>query len=61
MGHGWLARRTELDIRMVEIRLAGQELPTELKSEPPSPSAERRLRRELGVPISLGEEDRRAV
>ena len=37
--HGWLARRTQLHARMVEAWLTGQELPSELVPEPPSPLA----------------------
>ena len=48
LGHGWLARRMELHVRMVEAWLTGQELPAELALEPPSPSAVERLLRELG-------------
>jgi hypothetical protein len=47
LGHGWLARRSELHTRMVEAWLTGQELPAELALEPPSPSAENRMLREL--------------
>lgn len=47
LGHGWMARRTEVHVRMVEAWLTGQELPSELVPEPPSPAAEQRLRRQL--------------
>jgi pimeloyl-ACP methyl ester carboxylesterase len=46
--HGWIARETELHIRMVEAWLTGQELPSQLKPERPSPAAVERLLRELG-------------
>ena len=48
LGHGWLARRTELHVRMVEAWLTGQELPAELGPEPASPGAVERMLRELG-------------
>jgi pimeloyl-ACP methyl ester carboxylesterase len=47
VAHGWLARRMELHVRMVEAWLTGWELPTELMPETPSPTAVRRLLREL--------------
>jgi pimeloyl-ACP methyl ester carboxylesterase len=47
LGHGWLARRTGLHVRMVETWLSGQQLPSELIAEPPSPSAVERLLRQL--------------
>jgi len=46
--HGWVAREPELHVRMVEAWLTGQELPSELRPEPPSPAALERLLRELG-------------
>jgi pimeloyl-ACP methyl ester carboxylesterase len=46
--HGWVARRPDLHVRMVEAWLAGRELPPELRPEPPSPAARARLLRELG-------------
>ena len=46
--HGWLARAPQLHVRMVEAWLTGQELPSELRPEPPSPAALERLLRELG-------------
>ena len=46
--HGWAAREPELHVRMVEAWLTGQELPSELPPEPPSPAAVERLLRELG-------------
>ncbi len=48
LGHGWLARNTELHVRMVEAWLTGAELPSELVPETPSPAARERLLRELG-------------
>jgi pimeloyl-ACP methyl ester carboxylesterase len=48
LGHGGLAGRTELHVRMVEAWLTGHELPSELSPEPPSPEAVQRLRRDLG-------------
>ena len=48
LGHGWLARALELHVRMVEAWLTGQELPSELRPETPSPAAVERLLRELG-------------
>ena len=47
LGHGWLARRTDLHVRMVEAWLTGQDLPSELGHEPPAPAALARMRREL--------------
>jgi len=47
LGHGWLARRTELHVRMVEAWLTGQELPSELIPEPPSPWAIKRVLRQI--------------
>jgi pimeloyl-ACP methyl ester carboxylesterase len=49
LAHGWLARATELHVRMVEAWLTGQELPAELAPEPPSPEASERLRRALST------------
>lgn len=48
VGHGWLARRTELHVAMVEAWLTGAELPEGLIREEPSAAAAARLRRELG-------------
>jgi pimeloyl-ACP methyl ester carboxylesterase len=48
LGHGWVARRMELHVRMVEAWLTGQELPAELPPEPSSPASVERLLRELG-------------
>jgi hypothetical protein len=48
LGHGWIAREPELHVRMVEAWLTGQELPSELRPEAPSPAAVERLLRELG-------------
>lgn len=47
VGHGWLGRRTDLHVRMVEAWLTGQELPSELAPEPAWPDALARMRREL--------------
>ena len=49
LAHGWLARATELHVRMVEAWLTGQELPPELAPEPPSPEATLRLREALAA------------
>jgi pimeloyl-ACP methyl ester carboxylesterase len=49
LAHGWLARAPELHVRMVEAWLTGQEPPSELGLEPPSPDAIERLRRQLGT------------
>ena len=48
VGHGWLARRPGLHVRMVEAWLTGQQLPSELIPEAPSPSAVERLLRQIG-------------
>ena len=48
VGHGWAARRTELHVRMVEAWLTGQELPSDLIPELPSPSAVERVLRGIG-------------
>jgi pimeloyl-ACP methyl ester carboxylesterase len=47
LGHGWLARQSELHVRMVEAWLTGHELPAELALEPPWPSAVKRMLGEL--------------
>lgn len=47
--HGWIARETELHVRMVEAWLAGRELPSELGTDAPEPAVVERLLRELGV------------
>ncbi len=49
VGHGWVARRTDLHVRMVEAWLTGQDLPSELRPEVPSPATVERLLRELGA------------
>jgi len=54
VGHGWLARRTGLHVRMVEAWLTGQELPSELPPEPAWPGALERMRRELAEEQSHG-------
>lgn len=48
LGHGWLARRTDLHVDMVEAWLEDRALPADLVPEPAAPPAEERLRRELG-------------
>jgi pimeloyl-ACP methyl ester carboxylesterase len=47
LGHGWVARRTELHVRTVEAWLTEQELPSELGSDLPSRAVVARLCREL--------------
>jgi pimeloyl-ACP methyl ester carboxylesterase len=60
-GHGWLARRTELHVRMVEAWLTGQQLPSELIAEAPSPSAVERLLRQIeGEPTHANDPRARA-
>ncbi len=54
LGHGWLARRTELHVRMVEAWVTGQELPAELVPERAWPGAVERMRRELAKERSHG-------
>jgi pimeloyl-ACP methyl ester carboxylesterase len=48
LGHGWLARRMDLHVDMVEAWLSGRDLPCELVAEPAATAATRRLLRELG-------------
>lgn len=48
LAHGWIARDTDLHVRMVEAWLDGAPLPPGLRSEVPSPASPARLRRELG-------------
>jgi pimeloyl-ACP methyl ester carboxylesterase len=48
LGHGWIARRGDLHVRMVEAWLTGGSLPSELQPEPPAPAMLERLHRELG-------------
>jgi pimeloyl-ACP methyl ester carboxylesterase len=48
VGHGWIARKMDLHVRMVEAWLTGQELPADLPAEPAWPGAVERLLRELG-------------
>ncbi len=55
VGHGWLARRTELHVRMVEAWLTGQELPAELAAEKTWPGAVERMRRELEKEVRRGD------
>jgi pimeloyl-ACP methyl ester carboxylesterase len=55
VGHGWLARRTDLHVRMVEAWLTGRELPTELAPERAWPEALERMRRELDQEVRRGD------
>jgi pimeloyl-ACP methyl ester carboxylesterase len=55
LGHGWLARRTALHVRMVEAWLTGQELPAELAAERAWPGAVERMRRELAGEVRRGD------
>ena len=55
VGHGWLARRAELHVRMVEAWLTGQELPAELAAERAWPEAVERMRRELEKEVRRGD------
>jgi pimeloyl-ACP methyl ester carboxylesterase len=55
VGHGWLARRTDLHVRMVEAWLTGQELPAELPVERAWPGAVERMRRELAKEVRGGD------
>lgn len=48
LAHGWLARRMDLHVAMVEAWLTGGQLPGELMPEVTSPATVARLRRELG-------------
>jgi pimeloyl-ACP methyl ester carboxylesterase len=48
VGHGWLARRPELHVAMVQAWLTGAQLPEGLLADVPSPTVVARLRRELG-------------
>ena len=47
LGHGWLARRVDLHVQMVEAWLTGGELPAELAREREWPAALERMQREL--------------
>jgi len=47
LGHAWFAWRLELHVRMVEAWLSGQDLPSGLAPEPPSPEAVERVLRLL--------------
>jgi pimeloyl-ACP methyl ester carboxylesterase len=58
--HGWLARQTDLHVRMVEAWLTGHELPGELVPEPPEPAAVERMLHELGEE-ARDVDDRRAA
>ena len=60
VGHGWLARRLDLHVRMVEAWLAGAELPAGLLPEREWPGAVERMQRELVKERSSGN-DRRAA
>jgi hypothetical protein len=53
-GHGWLARRIDLHVRMVEAWLTGSELPTQLQVERAWPDALERMCRELAAERSHG-------
>jgi len=55
VGHGWLARKTALHVRMVEAWLSGGELPAELVPEPPAPAAVERMRREVEKEVRRGD------
>jgi pimeloyl-ACP methyl ester carboxylesterase len=55
LGHGWLARRIELHIPMVDAWLTGQELPAELVAERAWPGAVERMRRELEREVRRGD------
>jgi pimeloyl-ACP methyl ester carboxylesterase len=48
VGHGWMARQSELHIRMVEAWLTGRPLPSELHEEVPFPTVTERLLRHTG-------------
>jgi hypothetical protein len=58
--HGWLARQTDLHVRMVDAWLTGHELPGELVPEPPEPAAVERMLHELGEE-ARDVDDRRAA
>jgi pimeloyl-ACP methyl ester carboxylesterase len=47
LGHGWLARRADLHVAMVEAWLTGRDLPAELGHERDWPGALERMRREM--------------
>jgi pimeloyl-ACP methyl ester carboxylesterase len=50
LGHGWLAKKPDLHVQMVEAWLTGQELPSELEPEgTPSPSAVAQMRHASSV------------
>jgi pimeloyl-ACP methyl ester carboxylesterase len=55
LGHGWLARRPELHVRMVEAWLTGQQLPAELAPEVAWPQALERMRRDLAREVRHGD------
>jgi pimeloyl-ACP methyl ester carboxylesterase len=52
LGHAWFGWRLDLHVRMLEAWLAGEALPEELETEPPSPSAVARVLRRLEEPQS---------
>jgi pimeloyl-ACP methyl ester carboxylesterase len=54
VGHGWIARRTELHVRMVEAWLTGLELPAELPPEKAWPGAVERMRHQLEKEVRRG-------
>jgi pimeloyl-ACP methyl ester carboxylesterase len=56
VGHGWIARKTDLHVRMVEAWLTGQELPAELPPERAWPGAVERIRRELEEEVRRGDD-----
>jgi pimeloyl-ACP methyl ester carboxylesterase len=55
VGHGWLARKLDLHVRMVEAWLTGRALPADLAVELPAeqawPRAVERMRRELATEV----------
>lgn len=55
VGHGWLARRTDLHVRMVEAWLTGRELPAELAPERAWPAALEHMRRDLERDVRRGD------
>jgi pimeloyl-ACP methyl ester carboxylesterase len=59
VGHGWLARKLDLHVRMVEAWLTGQALPADLPAEHPAeqawPGAVERMRRELAKEVRRGD------
>jgi pimeloyl-ACP methyl ester carboxylesterase len=55
LGHGWLARRTDLHVAMVEAWLTGDELPRELAREREWPAALERMQREQAKEVRRGD------